>query len=324
MRMSALISALLPALALQLVPEPALIILIAFIILLIVAFIASGIKLVPEFKRLVVFRFGRYVGVRGPGITWIWPLIESVQWVDLRENFINVPHQTCITKDNAPVDIDFLIYFKVIDPARCVLNVTDFDGAATGMATTILRAVVGDITLDDVLAKRDEINAIMRTKLDEVTERWGVKVTSVEIREILPPRDVTEAMVRQMAAERDRRAMVTKAEGEREAAIKVADGKRQAMILEAEGKKKAAILEAEGERQAAILRAEGYATALQKIYEVAKQVDPNTMTLQYLEALKTIGQSPATKFIFPMEFTRLLAPVSELVAKTSSSSSRPK
>ena len=320
--MNGLALALTALLALQAGPEMALLILIIFAILIVLAFIASGIKIVPEYKRLVVFRLGRFAGIRGPGITFLIPIIEQGQWVDLRENFINVPHQTCITKDNAPVDIDFLIYYKVIDPARCVLNVTDFDGAATGMATTILRAVVGDITLDDVLAKRDEINAIMRTKLDEVTERWGVKVTSVEIREILPPKDVTDAMVRQMAAERDRRAMVTKAEGEREAAIKVADGKRQAMILEAEGKKKAAILEAEGERQAAILRAEGYAIALQKIYEVARQVDPNTMALQYLEALKAIGQSPSTKFIFPMEFTRLIAPLSELVAKTSGSTRR--
>lgn len=293
-----------------------LVLLVVFIVVLLLAILAAGIKVVPEFKRLVVFRLGRFIGVRGPGLTFLLPGIDRGQWVDLRENFINVPHQTCITKDNAPVDIDFLIYYKVMDPAKCVLNVTDFDGAATGMATTILRAVVGDITLDDVLAKRDEINAIMRTKLDEVTERWGVKVTSVEIREILPPKSVTDAMVRQMAAERDRRAMVTKAEGEREAAIKVADGKKQAMILEAEGKKKAAILEAEGERQAAILRAEGYAMALQKVYEVARQIDPNTMALQYLEALKAIGQSPATKFIFPMEFTRLLGPISELVART--------
>ena len=320
--MNGLALALTALLALQAGPEMALLILIIFAILIVLAFIVSGIKIVPEYKRLVVFRLGRFAGIRGPGITFLIPIIEQGQWVDLRENFINVPHQTCITKDNAPVDIDFLIYYKVIDPARCVLNVTDFDGAATGMATTILRAVVGDITLDDVLAKRDEINAIMRTKLDEVTERWGVKVTSVEIREILPPKDVTDAMVRQMAAERDRRAMVTKAEGEREAAIKVADGKRQAMILEAEGKKKAAILEAEGERQAAILRAEGYAVALQKIYEVARQVDPNTMALQYLEALKAIGQSPSTKFIFPMEFTRLIAHLSELVAKTSGSTRR--
>ncbi len=308
-------------LALQVVAVPGLwLLVILVVIIFVIGLLAMSIKIVPEFKRLVVFRFGRFIGVRGPGITFLIPFIERGQWVDLRENFINVPHQTCITKDNAPVDIDFLIYFKVIDPAKCVLNVTDFDGAATGMATTILRAVVGDITLDDVLAKRDEINAVLRTKLDEVTERWGVKVTSVEIREILPPKSVTDAMVRQMAAERDRRAMVTKAEGERESAIKVAEGKKQAMILEAEGKKQAAILEAEGERQAAILRAEGYALALQKIYEVAREVDPKTMTLQYLEALKTIGQSPATKFIFPMEFTRLIAPISELVSKTGETS----
>jgi len=247
------------------------------------------------------------------------PIIDQIIWIDLRENYFDVPHQTCITKDNAPTDIDFIVYYKVVDPTASVLNVADFRGAALGIATTTLRAVIGEMMLDEVLAKRDEINNILRVKLDEVTERWGVKVTSVEIREILPPKSVTDAMVRQMAAERDRRAMVTKAEGEREAAIKVAEGTKQAMILEAEGKRQAAILEAEGERQAAILRAEGYALALQKIYEVARGVDPKTMTLQYLEALKTIGQSPATKFIFPMEFTRLLAPISELVAKTSGS-----
>lgn len=315
--MSVLSPELLTSLALV-VAELATMLIIMFVVLLIGSLIASGVKIVPEFKRLVVLRLGRFTGVRGPGVTWVWPVIERAQWVDLREGFIDVPPQTCITEDNAPVDIDFLIYYRVTDPEKCVLNVTDFGGASTKMATTILRAVVGDITLDEVLAKRDEINSIMRMKLDEVTERWGVKVTSVEIREITPPKSVTEAMVRQMAAERDRRAMVTKAEGEREAAIRVAEGKRQAMILEAEGKRGAAILEAEGDRQAAILRAEGYAMALKSIHEVARGVDPNTMTLQYLEALKVVGQSPATKFIFPMEFTRLLTPVSELVAKTGS------
>jgi len=162
-----------------------------------------------------------------------------------------------------------------------------------------------DIILDDVLAKRDQINQVLRLKLDEVTERWGVKVTTVEIREITPPKDVQEAMTRQMSAERSRRALVTEA-----------DGKKQAAITIAEGAKQAAILNAEGDRQAAILRAEGFALALDKIFSIAKTVDSNTMSLQYLEALKALGAGPATKFIFPMEFTRLLQPFLEYAGRS--------
>jgi len=289
------------------------VILTAVIVIFVIAFILSGIRVVPEYQRLVVLRLGRYIGVRGPGLTYLVPIIDRGIMVDLRENYIEVPHQTCITKDNAPTDIDFLIYYRVFDPERSVLSVRNFAGASVGIATTTLRAVVGDILLDDILAKRDEINSILRAKLDEVTQRWGVKVTNVEIREILPPKSVTEAMVRQMSAERDRRAMVTKAEGE-----------KQAAILVAEGKKQSAILEAEGDRQAAILRAEGYATALKTIFSVAKELDTNTMALQYLEALKEIGKSPSTKFIFPMEFTKLLEPLSTMVARTGSQSSERK
>jgi len=178
--------------------------------------------------------------------------------------------------------------------------VTDFAGAARGIATTTLRAVVGDISLDDVLAKREQINQVLRTKLDEVTERWGVKVTTVEIREILPPREVQEAMTRQMSAERSRRAVVTEALGNREAAVTVAEGQKQA-----------AILKAEGDRQAAILRAEGFSLALDKIFSVAKNIDSKTLTLQYLDALKSLGEGAATKFIFPLEFTKLLQPLSD-------------
>ena len=198
---------------------------------------------------------------------------------------------------NAPITIDFLIHWKVFDPQRTVIQVRNFAGAAQGIATTGLRAVIGDLSLDEALTKRDQINQIMRAKLDEVTERWGVKVTTVEIREITPPKDVQDAMTRQMSAERSRRALVTEA-----------DGKKQAAITIAEGEKQSAILKAEGDRQAAILRAEGFSLALGKIFEVAKTVDTNTMSLQYLEALKALGAGPATKFVFPMEFTRLLQP----------------
>jgi regulator of protease activity HflC (stomatin/prohibitin superfamily) len=174
------------------------------------------------------------------------------------------------------------------------------------MATTTLRSVIGSIVLDEILSNRDHINQVMRVKLDEVTERWGVKVTNVEIREIIPPDEIQEAMTRQMTAERVRRAVVTESTGQREAAVNIADGEKQAAVLIADGDKQANILRAEGDREAQLLRAEGYSAALEKIFVAAKKVDQKTMTLQYFETLKEMGASPATKFIFPMEFTSLL------------------
>jgi regulator of protease activity HflC (stomatin/prohibitin superfamily) len=188
-----------------------------------------------------------------------------------------------------------------------VLQVGNFESAAQGMATTTLRAVIGGIPLDDVLSEREQINNLLRTRLDEVTERWGVKVTNVEIREIVPPREVQDAMNRQMSAERIRRAVVTESTGTREAAINVADGERQSAILRAEGEKQSNILRAEGERQAQQLKAEGFANALDRIYQSAQNVDSKTMTLQYFDTLRSIGASPSTKFIFPMEFTSMLS-----------------
>jgi regulator of protease activity HflC (stomatin/prohibitin superfamily) len=166
--------------------------------------------------------------------------------------------------------------------------------------------VIGGILLDDVLSQRDHINQVLRVKLDEVTERWGVKVTNVEIREIVPPREVQEAMNRQMTAERVRRAVVTESTGQRDAEVNVAEGQKQAAILQAEGDKQANIRRAEGDKKAQLLRAEGFSSALEKIFDVAQTVDQKTMTLQYFETLKQMGTSPATKFIFPMEFTSLL------------------
>ncbi|RLG43827.1 MAG: SPFH/Band 7/PHB domain protein [Thermoproteota archaeon] len=270
-------------------------VILGILVLIVIALIYSAIKIVPEFKRIVILRLGRFVGVKGPGIVLRIPIIDQVIWIDLRESYFDVPHQTCITKDNAPTDIDFIVYYKVVDPMASVLNVSDFKGAALGIATTTLRAVIGEMLLDEVLAKRDEINSVLRVKLDEVTERWGVKVTNVEIREILPPKAVQDAMIKQMAAERNRRAMVTEAEGKKEAAIRVAEGEKQA-----------AILKAEGDRQAAILRAEGYAIALETINKAAKELDDKTMKLQYLEGLKAIGTSEATKFVLPVELMEMV------------------
>ncbi|HVA86062.1 MAG TPA: SPFH domain-containing protein [Candidatus Saccharimonadales bacterium] len=270
---------------------------ILIVLLLVILYLT--VRVVNEYARLVVFRFGRTNDrlVKGPGLVFLIPLVDRPVAVDLREQFIEVPSQTTITKDNAPINIDFLIYWRIVDPLSSVVKISNFAGALQGVATTTLRAVIGDILLDEVLSRRDQINEVLRAKLDEVTERWGGKVTTVEIREITPPRDVQEAMNRQLSAERTRRAVITESEGTRQATINVAEGDKQSNILRAEG-----------DRQSAILRAEGFAQALSRIYGAASGVDQKTMALQYLEALKALGLSPATKFVIPLEFTRLIEP----------------
>jgi regulator of protease activity HflC (stomatin/prohibitin superfamily) len=272
-----------------------------FAAVIVILILRTIIHIVPQYQRLVVLALGRYQKMAGPGLVLLLPPpIQVGINVDLREFVVEIPQQTCITKDNAPISIDFLIYQKVMEEqaADSILKIQNFRTAVTGIATTTLRAVIGDILLDDVLAKREQINEVLRTKLDEVTQRWGVKVTTVEIRELTPPRDVQEAMNRQLTAERTRRASVTEAEGKRASAILVAEGDKQSNILQAEG-----------QRQSQILRAEGFALALEKINEMAGHADPRTITLQYLEALKALGASPSTKWIIPTEFAALAAPL---------------
>jgi regulator of protease activity HflC (stomatin/prohibitin superfamily) len=276
------------------------------VVLVAFVFIAQAIRIVPEYQRLVVFRLGRCIGQKGPGLIFLIPVVDRAVRVDLREQVREIPHQTAITKDNASISVDFIWYYKVLDPTESVLQVGNFEAAAQGMATTTLRAVIGGIPLDDALSEREHINSMLRTRLDEVTERWGVKVTNVEIREIIPPREIQESMNRQMSAERIRRAVVTESTGTREAAVNVAEGEKQAAILRAEGSKQSAILEAEGAQQAQELRAQGYAKALDHIFESAKAIDQKTMTLQYFDALKEIGRGDSTKYIFPMEFTSMI------------------
>jgi regulator of protease activity HflC (stomatin/prohibitin superfamily) len=274
------------------------------IVLVLLLALARALKVVREYQRIVLFRLGRAIGLRGPGLVFIIPVFDRPVWVDLREQYLEIPKQTAITKDNAAINIDFIIFYKVVDATMSVLQVQNFAGAAQNIAATTLRSVVGDMTLDEVLSKRDQMNQILQVKLDEVTERWGVKVGNVEVREIVPPPPVLDAMTRQMSAERTRRAVVTEAEGQKQSSITVAEGLKQA-----------AILNAEGDRQAAILRAEGFSLALDRIFQVARSLDANTMSLQYLDALKQIGASPSTKFVVPMELAGLLSSVTGLTGK---------
>src|SRR4051795_8972094 len=231
-----------------------------FLLFVVLVVLYLSVRVVDQYEQLIVFRLGKTNEgmVRGPGLRFLIPIVDRPVKVDLREQFIEVPSQTTITRDNAPINIDFLIYWRIVDPLKSVVNVAYFAGALQGIATTTLRSVIGDILLDDVLSKRDQINEVLRAKLDEQTERWGGKVTTVEIREIIPPRDVQEAMNRMLSAERNRRAVITESEGTRQSTINVAEGDKQSQILRAEG-----------ERQAAILRAEGFALALDKVFSVA-------------------------------------------------------
>jgi regulator of protease activity HflC (stomatin/prohibitin superfamily) len=268
--------------------------LLFFVIVVIVLYLA--VRVVNQYERLVVFRLGktRPELVKEPGLRFLWPIIDRPIKVDVREDFDEIPAQTAITKDNAPIDIDFLIYFRIVDPLASVVNIYDFRGALRGIATTTLRAVIGDMNLDDVLSKRDQINDVLRARLDEQTERWGGKVTTVEIRELLPPPGVQDSMNRMLTAERTRRAVITESEGERQSKINVAEGEKQS-----------AILRAEGDRQSAILQAEGFSEALTRIFSAARDIDDRTMALQYLEALKQLGSTAATKYVIPLELTDL-------------------
>ncbi|MDP6550178.1 MAG: SPFH domain-containing protein [Dehalococcoidia bacterium] len=272
---------------------------------------ASGIVIVQQYQRMVVQRFGTFVRLDNPGFRFLIPIMYNGTKVDLRERVARVPTQKYITSDNVVVDMDFVIYYRVVAEIaeRAVLEVQNFEMAVVNLAYATLRAVIGATTLASALAERERIRDQMQVRMDEVTERWGVKVSQVEINEIDPPPGVKQAMEREKSAAAIKTAEITESEGARQAQINRAEGEKQAAILEAEGSRQAAILEAEGDRQAAILRAEGFSTALDKIYQVANTVDGKTMSLQYFETLKALGASPSTKWIFPMEFTSMLSPL---------------
>ena len=267
------------------------------------------INVVKQYERAVVFRLGRYIGTREPGLVVLIPFVDRGVRVDMREMVIDEPAQSSITKDNALVDIDFVVYLRVADAEAAVINVQDYIGAVRNLATTTLRSVIGDITVEEVLSERDRINRRLEQNLSEVTARWGVDVKAVEIREIVPQQDIQSAMTRLITADRTKRALVTESEGDRQAAINRAEGAKQAEILEAEGARESQILRAEGARQAAILNAEGYAMGLERIHQTARGIDTNTMALQYLEMMKTLGQGESTKWILPMDLAQVAGPI---------------
>lgn len=288
--------------------------LVVFLIPAIILFVVLAVKVVPEYQRLVIFRLGRANTslVKGPGLTIVIPFIDRPVPVDLRTSIMEVPAQTAITRDNAPISIDFLVYWRIADPLTSVLKVNPFNVALLGLAATSLRAVIGGHDLDEVLSKREQMNEQLKAKIEETVRTWGGEISSVEIREITPPADVQDAMNRQLSAERTRRAVITESEGQRQSAINLAEGEKQSNILRAEGERQSAILRAEAVRQAKILEAQGEAEAIGAIDAVAKDVDERTLVLQRLETLRAIGTSDASKVVVPAEIAGLAGAVSAL------------
>ena len=271
---------------------------------------ASGIVVVKQFERLVVLRWGQLEKVAGPGFRFLVPIIYNGRVVDLREQVDRVPTQKYITRDNVVIDMDFVLYYRVVpeQAEKSVLEVVDHRVAVRSQAVADLRSIVGNIELSEALAERERIQHQLQAALEENTGRWGVKVQGVAINEIDPPPDVKRAMDQEKSAAAIKTAQITESEGIRQSEINKAEGEKQSAILRAQGDRESAILQAEGKRQAQILEAEGYSIGLERIYQVANTVDNRTMSLEYFDTLKEIGKSPATKFIFPMEFTSMLQP----------------
>ena len=267
-------------------------------------------RIVRQYERMVVLRWGKFLDVRGPGLRIVIPFVDQPYKVDLREQVDRVPTQKYITSDNVVVDMDFVIYYRVLadgeEVRKAILEIENFRVATINLSFATLRAVIGSTTLSEALSERERMRDQLQVRMDEVTGRWGIKVSQVEINEIDPPPGVKAAMEREKSAAAIKTAEITESEGARQAAINRAEGEKQAAILRAEGSRQSEILTAEGDQQAAILRADGFSTALDRINSVAQEADGRTMSLQYFDTLKQLGGSPATKFIFPMEFTSML------------------
>lgn len=284
---------------------------VLLIVIVVLAVFSSGIKIVRPYEQGIYMRLGRYMRVLNQGFNLVSPLINTVIMIDLRTQVLEVPRQEVITKDNSPTNIDAIIYIKVIDPQKAFFQVTNYRTATIYLAQTTLRSLVGDMELDEILSNRQRINLHLRDVLDEATDKWGVKVEGVEIREVDPAGKVKDAMEEQTSAERLRRAAILKADGQRRSAILNAEGEKRSRILQAEGLRQAKILEAEGERLAIILRSQGDAQKLRILSVGASPLDSKALTVLSLDTMKALGNGQATKIIFPFELTKLVEGASQ-------------
>jgi len=287
---------------------PAIILILIFVLII---YVALAIKIIQQHQLGLTERFGRYRTTLDPGLHMIIPFIDKVKKIDMREQVVDVPPQEVITKDNVVVTVDAVVYYQATDPVKLAYNVANFIIAATKLAQTNLRNVVGDMDLDAALTSRETINTELRMILDEATDVWGTRVVRVEIQRIDPPVDVTEAMHRQMKAERTRRAVVTEAEGEKRSAILTAEGVKQAAILDAEGKAQAIREVADAEKYQLLTVAEGEGQAVERVFSAIHTGDPtpDLIAIKYLEALQGIADGQATKIFLPMETSGILSSI---------------
>lgn len=291
-------------------------IIMAVVIVVIVAVIiviTSGVKIVQPYEQAIYMRLGKFVRVLNQGLNVVCPLINQVVKLDLRTEVLDVPKQEVITKDNSPVEVDAVIYIKVTDPKNAFFEVTNYRLATVNLAQTTLRSIIGEMELDQILSSRERINVSLRDILDENTDKWGVKIEAVEIREVDPARKVKDSMEEQTSAERKRRAAILEADGQKRAAILEAEGKKRSMILEAEGKRQSMILEAEGQRLATILEGQGEAQRLRIMSVGAASMDSKAMSVLSMQTLQEVGKGESSKFFFPMELTKLVEGVSEYI-----------
>ena len=279
-------------------------IIIAFVVLI---FAIRSIRIIRPYERGVIERLGKYQRTWEPGLHLLIPFLDRVTKVDMRENVVDVPPQEVITKDNVAVTVDAVVYYEATDPFKLIYNVTNFYLAATKLAQTNLRNVIGEMQLDESLTSREKINVTLRNILDDATDKWGVRVVRVELQRIEPPADVTQAMHRQMKAERDRRAMILEAEGDKTAAIARAEGTKQSAILEAEGRAAAIKEIAEAERAQKILVAEGEAQGIRSVFGAIHDGGPtdDLLAVRYIDALRFVANGNATKIFMPLELQGL-------------------
>ncbi len=281
------------------------------IAVVVVIFAATGVRVVRPYQKGVVERLGKYLRTADSGITLIIPILDSMRKVDMREQVVDVPPQEVITRDNVVVTVDAVVYYEATDPVKLIYNVADFWTAATKLAQTNLRNVVGEMSLDDTLTSREKINAELRKILDQATDKWGTRVVRVEIQRIDPPKDVTEAMHRQMKAERERRAMILEAEGDKQSQIERATGDRQSQILKAQGEAEAIQTVADAHKYEKIAIAEGEAQAIASVYGAIHEGDPTNdlIAIKYLEALQAIADGKASKIYLPLETSGVLGAI---------------
>ena len=274
-------------------------ILAVILLLAVIIVVLSGVKIIQPYEQAVYMRLGKYVRILNQGLNVVCPIVNEVVKMDLRTQVLDVPSQEVITKDNSPVNVDAIVYIKVTDPKNAFFEVTDYRTATVYLAQTTLRSIIGEMELDQILSNRERINIQLRDILDESTDKWGVKIETVEIREADPAQRVKESMEEQTSAERRRRAAILEAEGKKTAAILEAEGKKQSMILEAEGKRLATILEAQGEAQKLRLTSVG-----------ASSLDSKALAVLSMETLKSVGDGQSSKIYFPMELTKIVDGIS--------------